>query len=356
MRVTNVAALAGCLGAALAIAAAAQDRGPAPRGETADPATRPAPTSWADLAVHNLGAPINTKWAEGELSFADDGTMVFTSGREHLAVAPGDARDLYVATFNSETGTWNAPENMGRPINAGPATNVDPLRKGDDREPWISPDGSTIYFKSDRSATSNPRNANDIFVTRKINAVWSEPELVPAPVSTAEGNEHCPMLLKDGRTLCFASERAGGHGSSDIWCSQRQASGTWGRAVNQGPNINTAGSEFHFMESRNGWVYFTSTRPGGHGGADIWASRHLGPNTWGPAVNLGARINTSGADMCPALGPGDRTFCWFGARAGNTLGSTDIYWTYTRNVDGDIGRARPAPAQTGAAAGEPHEH
>ena len=32
--------------------------------------------SWVDLAVHNFGAPINTMWAEGELSFAADGTMV----------------------------------------------------------------------------------------------------------------------------------------------------------------------------------------------------------------------------------------------------------------------------------------
>ncbi len=354
MRIAGVAALAGCLGVTLAIAAAAQNSRPAPRAEAAKPSTRTAPTSWADLAVHNLGAPINTKWAEGELSFADDGTMVFTSGREDLASAPGDARDLYIATFNSEIGTWNAPVNMGSPVNAGPAANVDPLRKGDDREPWISHDGSTIYFKSDRMATSNPRNANDIFVTRKTNGGWSAPELVPAPVSTAEGNEHCPMLLKDGRTLCFASERAGGYGSSDIWCSQRDASGKWEPAVNQGPSINTAGSEFHFMEGANGWVYFTSTRPGGYGGADIWASRHLGPNTWGPAVNLGPRINTSGADMCPALGPGDRTFCWFGARAGNTLGSTDIYWTYTRNVDGDISRTRPVPAKPTSSA--THEH
>ena len=35
--------------------------------------------SWVDLAVHNFGAPINTMWAEGELSFAEDGTMVYCS-------------------------------------------------------------------------------------------------------------------------------------------------------------------------------------------------------------------------------------------------------------------------------------
>jgi hypothetical protein len=311
--------------------------------------------SWAELAVQNFGGPINTQWAEGELSFADDGTMVLTSGREDLAVAPGDPRDLYIASFNKETGTWNAPVNMGLPVNGAPATDVDPLRKGDDREPWITPDGTTIYFKSDRLATSTPRNVNDIFVTRKVGGKWSAPELVPAPVSTNDGNEHCPMLLRDGRTLCFASERPGGYGSSDIWCVQRDASGKWGSAVNQGPTINTAGSEFHFMQSRDGqWVYFTSTRPGGYGGADIWASRHLGPNKWGPAVNLGPRVNTAGADMCPALGPGDQTFCWFAARPGNTLGSTDIYWMLKRNVDRDMNVAHRPPPEKGA--GAVHEH
>ncbi|MBT6059232.1 MAG: hypothetical protein HOG51_14435, partial [Gammaproteobacteria bacterium] len=55
--------------------------------------------SWVDLAVHNIGEPINTMWAEGELSFAADGTMVFCSAREDMAVAPGDPKDLYIATF-----------------------------------------------------------------------------------------------------------------------------------------------------------------------------------------------------------------------------------------------------------------
>ena len=109
---------------------------------------------WVELAVHNFGAPINTMWSEGELAFADDGTMVLCSDRHDLAVAPGDAKDLYLATFNKETGTWNTPVNMGIPVNAAPATDVDPLRKGDDREPWITPDGNTIYFKSDRLATT----------------------------------------------------------------------------------------------------------------------------------------------------------------------------------------------------------
>ena len=62
--------------------------------------------------MHNVGAPINTLCAEGELSFAADGTMVFCSARQDMAVAPGDPKDLYIATFNEVTGSWNTPVNM----------------------------------------------------------------------------------------------------------------------------------------------------------------------------------------------------------------------------------------------------
>jgi Tol biopolymer transport system component len=288
--------------------------------------------SWVERAVHNFGAPINTMWAEGELSFAADGTMVYCSAREDQAVAPGDPKDLYIATFNAETGSWNTPTNMGVPVNAAPATDVDPLRLGDDREPWITADGNTIYFKSDRRATSAPRNANDLFVTRKVNGTWGTPELIGAPVSTDAGNEHSPAILNDGQTLCFASMREGGYGGSDIWCSQPGPDGTWQEPVNQGPSINTAAEEFHFSQDAGGVVYFSSSRPGGLGGMDIWSARHTGPNSWGPAVNLGPQVNTGAADMCPALPPDSDTFTWFSNRDDNSFGGIDIFWTSKSNL------------------------
>ena len=288
--------------------------------------------NWVEMAVHNFGAPINTMWAEGELSFADDGTMVYCSARADLAVAPGDPKDLYIATFDQNTGRWNTPVNMGIPVNAAPATDVDPLRLGDDREPWITADGNTIYFKSDRRATTSPHNASDLFVIHKVNGEWTEPELLPAPISTDAGNEHCPAILQDGRTLCFASRREGGYGGSDIWCSQQDANGTWQEPVNQGPNINTAAEEFHFTQDAEGVVYFTSARPGGFGGMDIWSAMQLGENSWGPAVNLGPHVNTSSADMCPALPPGAQTISWFSNREDNSLGGIDIFWTSKGNL------------------------
>ena len=319
--------------------------------------------NWVELAVHNFGSPINTVWDEGELSFADDGTLVFCSNRPDLAITPGDPKDLYIATFNKETGKWNKPVNMGIPLNSTPATSIDPLRKGDDREPWISPDGNTIYFKSDRLATTSPLNVNDIFVTHKVNGVWAAPELVPYPISTDDGNEHCPMLLRDSKTLCFASQRAGGYGGYDIWCSQKDTDGSWQNPVNQGPNINTPAAEYHFMEDKEGKsVYFTSGKPGGYGGMDIWTSRYLGPNSWEPAVNLGPVVNNAGTDMCPALSPGGEIIYWFSpSRADNSLGLSDIFWTYIKNIE-LRGRSGGAPASAGPQKGpttaghEDHEH
>ncbi len=288
--------------------------------------------SWVEKAVHNFGAPINTMWAEGELSFAADGTMVYCSARQDMAVAEGDPKDLYIAYFDEETGTWGNPVNMGIPINQPPRTDVDPLRKGDDREPWITADGNTIYFKSDRLATTTPQNNNDLFVTHKVNGQWTEPELVGFPISTNEGDEHCPAILQDGETLCFASRRAGGYGGSDIYCSSPDGNGGWTEPVNQGPNINTAAEEFHFTQDTDGMVYFTSAREGGYGGMDIWGAMQQGPNSWGPARNLGPQINTASADMCPALPPGGDSITWFSSRQDNSLGNIDIFWTSKVNA------------------------
>lgn len=287
--------------------------------------------------VKNAGGRINTWYSEGELSFANDGTVVFCTNRQDLALVPGDPKDLYLAKFDKKTGMFSMPVNMGIPVNAAPATNIDPLRKGDDREPWITPDGNTIYFKSDRLATTVPLNVNDIFVTHKVNGVWQTPELVGNPVSTDAGNEHCPMLMKDGK-LCYTSSRAGGYGGSDIWCSAPDGIGGWLYPENQGPNINTAATEYHFTDNQNGTrVFVSSARPGGQGGMDIWASNKLIDGSWGPAVNIGAQFNTVGNDACTAFTPDYKKLFWFSSRLDNSYGNVDIYWTAYSNVQAVIG-------------------
>jgi hypothetical protein len=163
--------------------------------------------------------------------------------------------------------------NMGRPVNAQPATDVDQLCKGDDREPWISPGGNPIYFKSDRLATTSPRNNNDIFVTRMVSGKWTTPERVPAPISNDAGERALPDAAEGWQNALFRVRAARRIWQFRYLVRQQRAEGTWQEPVNQGANINTR-SEFHFMEDRGGtWVDFTSTRRWRFGGADLSTRR-----------------------------------------------------------------------------------
>ena len=75
---------------------------------------------------------------------------------------------------------------------------------------------------------------------------------------------------------------------------------TFGKRVDLGPAVNSPQVEGNPIISRNGLeLYFYSTRPGGYGGWDIWMSKRASAeDPWGPAVNLGAGIN-SAADDAP---------------------------------------------------------
>jgi Tol biopolymer transport system component len=102
-----------------------------------------------------------------------------------------------------------------------------------------------------------------------------------------------PAISKDGLSLYFTSTRPGGVGGEDIYVSQRQTSDDeWGPPVNLGPIINTSLNEMVPAFSRDGHLlFFSSNRLGGFGGLDIWVSRREDTHddfAWQPAENLGA--------------------------------------------------------------------
>ena len=69
-------------------------------------------------------------------------------------------------------------------------------------------------------------------------------------------------------TLVFQSDRAGGQGSNDLWMSTRAASTKpFGEPVNLGPSVNSAADDARgCLSADSRTLYFTSQRPGGHGG------------------------------------------------------------------------------------------
>jgi hypothetical protein len=128
---------------------------------------------------------------------------------------------------------------------------------------------------------------------------WTTPVLVPN-VNSAFGDVG-PGISKDGRSLYFGSNRPGGFGNTDLWVSQRASvNDAWGPPINLGSTINTPAEELVPSFSTDGhWMFFNSSRAGGFGGLDVWASyrTHIHDDFgWATPINLGANINTAGLD------------------------------------------------------------
>jgi Tol biopolymer transport system component len=70
-------------------------------------------------------------------------------------------------------------------------------------------------------------------------------------------------------------------------------------------------------------LYFSSTRPGGQGGEDLWVARRSNRHApWGPATNVGPMINTSANERSPALSRNQRLLFFATDRAGDREAST----------------------------------
>lgn len=129
---------------------------------------------------------------------------------------------------------------------------------------------------------------------------WSEPVNL-AEINT-EAAEQRPALSKDGLSLYFHSNRAGGLGRNDLWLARRECLDCpWSPPVNLGAVLNSAAAnEASPALSRDQhWLFFNSNRADGHGANDLYVSHreHVHDDFgWGPPANLGAGVNTSGGD------------------------------------------------------------
>jgi Tol biopolymer transport system component len=152
--------------------------------------------------------------------------------------------------------------------------------------------------------------------------------------------EGCPAVSRDGKSLYFASNRAGGLGMRDIYVAHRAAVGDpWGAPENVGAPVNTSADEFCPSPTRDGHGFlFISTRPGGCGGADIYATRQS-QQGWAAPANLGCDVNSAADEAGPFLLPLDSgTVLYFSS---TRTGNSDIYVAPVAD-NGTVGTPSPA--------------
>lgn len=188
-------------------------------------------------------------------------------------------------------------------------------------EPLLSPDGKQLYIMSNRPGG---KGGHDIWVSELIEGNWTTPKNLDGPMNSAY-SDHCLYFAGDDWEIAYwTSTRPGGFGGNDIWTSEK-VDGLWQAAVNLGPNVNSAASEHHSLPSPDGnSLYVTTTRDDGFGGEDIFVTTRDGNGNWSELTNLGAQVNSDQHDRCPAFSPDFKTFFFDSERSGG-YGNKDLW-------------------------------
>ena len=154
----------------------------------------------------------------------------------------------------------------------------------------ISQDGEWLIFAG--NFPSNGYGGFDLYISYLTPQGWSEP-INLGPQVNSEFWESSPSLSPDKNTIYFSSNRPGGYGGKDLYVSHRMPNGKWSKAENMGPSINTAGDELApFIHADNNTLYFTSDGLPGYGGSDLFLIKRKNANEWTNPENLGYPINT----------------------------------------------------------------
>ena len=185
----------------------------------------------------------------------------------------------------------------------------------------ISSDGNYIFFTS--CSRNGGKGQCDIWLTSKKNNRWDEPKNLQSPINTKYW-ESQPSISSDGRMLYFSSDRPGGYGGTDIWVSEFSNSG-WSAPKNLGPAVNTSKDEqFPFIHSDNRTLYFSSNGHPGLGKSDLYLTRKDVKLNWATPINMGFPINSRGQDWNLVVARDGKT-AYFSSDQLKGFGGLDIY-------------------------------
>ena len=261
--------------------------------------------------VKNLNA-INTEFAEYSPSFSND-KLYFVSNRVSEKIYSGTGTpftDLFEVKTRGANVDLNSLKKLDDNINN---------EKVNEGSITFSEDGMYMIFAKGNDGKNSGRNNVDLYWSRFRRGGWTNPRLLN--VNTSRSWDSTPYLSKDGKTLYFASNRSKGYGGTDIYKANVNRRGRWINIQNLGPEINTPGNELFPSVTEDGRLYFSSDNHEGFGGLDIFvATRRGGKIT---ISNPGKPLNSRGDDF--GVNPYNPTRGFFTSNRDGGKGDDDIY-------------------------------
>ncbi|HEX7414327.1 MAG TPA: carboxypeptidase regulatory-like domain-containing protein [Bacteroidia bacterium] len=272
------------------------------------------------VKIENMGQRVNSKFDDKGPAITADGKKLFFNSRrpgdDASVDVEGDGKyfeSIYFTTWDSATQQWSQADEIPGQINQ---KNSHVACTG------ISPDGHEIFiYKNDMNDPES--RGGDIFISKIVNNKWRTPDGLGKPINTSywEGGA---CISPDGSTLYFTSERKGGFGNSDIWMSKRKTKTEWDTPINLGADINSAYDEAGLFLAPDGkTLFFCSNGPNSMGSHDIF--RTINENgKWSKPENLGYPINTTKRDG-PLVLSANAQYAYMSSDRIGGFGENDLY-------------------------------
>jgi len=182
----------------------------------------------------------------------------------------------------------------------------------------FNPDGQSFYFSRNE--------IHDIFESKYNGTQWGAP--MRTSFSEKEFKECDPAFSPDGKKLFYISTRKRDQNDTiddfDIWFVEKKGA-TWSAPKNL-EIVNSDSSEFYVSFATNGNLYFASNRAGGFGSFDIYVSRFEN-NLYTAPVNLGPAVNDEHFDHDCFVSPDEHLLIYSSAKRADGYGKGDLYYS-----------------------------
>ena len=249
-------------------------------------------------------------------------SIIFTSTREGSMGKGVDEwtnqgfSDLFQSRQDVK-GEWSSPVLLDEQEEGGVNS------EANEGAPMMNRDFSRLYFTRCPNQDGT-KNGCQIYTSNRTGRVWSTPDLVPLGLDSSEAVGH-PTVSADELVIYFSSNRPGGMGGKDIWVAFRESTGQpFGRPYNLGPVVNTPGDEMFPFLRYDTLLYFTSDSHPGLGGMDIFYTFPDSSRMWSAPVNMGIPINSEADDFAIIFQPeGEQGF--FSSNRNGKKSKEDIY-------------------------------
>lgn len=234
-------------------------------------------------------------------------TLVFNRGTTSFAPMYYMGNDKVIFTSARKGGVVSDPEKQDsryycdlyyttlddtiwqRPVNFGRPVNTS-LHEG---AAVFTPEEVMLFTRW----SDNNRSESFIYMARTLNGKFYEAMKLGTNINVPGYKSQQPFVTANGRMLYFSSNRPGGKGGFDLWVAPIDENGFIGSAKNL-EGINTTGDEITpFFHDLSSTLYFSTNGLSGLGGFDVFkSSLNVDDSSYAAPKNMNTPVNSSKDD------------------------------------------------------------